>query len=80
MLSIPLLGVLALAPTLPQDPVKTAKPVEAVVKPLSDSLRGVAAYSGATILGDGSVIMILDPNGLAGEIVSAMLVFRRQRR
>lgn len=45
---------------------------EIVVKPLSDSLRGVAAYSGATILGDGSVIMILDPNGLAGEIVSAM--------
>jgi two-component system chemotaxis sensor kinase CheA len=45
---------------------------EIVVKPLSDSLHGVAAYSGATILGDGSVIMILDPNGLAGEIVSAM--------
>ena len=45
---------------------------EIVVKPLSDSLRNVSAYSGATILGDGSVIMILDPNGLAGEIVSAM--------
>ncbi|MBO6729044.1 MAG: chemotaxis protein CheW [Maricaulis sp.] len=45
---------------------------EIVVKPLSDSLRGVSAYSGATILGDGSVIMILDPNGLAGDIVSAM--------
>ncbi|RKR04031.1 hybrid sensor histidine kinase/response regulator [Maricaulis maris] len=45
---------------------------EIVVKPLSDSLRGVHAYSGATILGDGSVIMILDPNGLAGEIVTAM--------
>jgi two-component system chemotaxis sensor kinase CheA len=45
---------------------------EIVVKPLSESLRNVAAYSGATILGDGSVIMILDPNGLAGEIVSAM--------
>jgi two-component system chemotaxis sensor kinase CheA len=45
---------------------------EIVVKPLSDSLRNVAAYSGATILGDGSVIMILDPNGLAGDIVSAM--------
>jgi len=45
---------------------------EIVVKPLSDSLRGVSAYSGATILGDGSVLMILDPNGLAGEIVSAM--------
>ena len=45
---------------------------EIVVKPLSDSLRGVGAYSGATILGDGTVIMILDPNGLAGEIVSSM--------
>jgi len=45
---------------------------EIVVKPLSDSLRNVSAYSGATILGDGSVIMILDPNGLAGEIVTAM--------
>lgn len=45
---------------------------EIVVKPLSDSLRGVDAYSGATILGDGTVIMILDPNGLAGEIVSSM--------
>lgn len=37
MLPMTLLGVLVLAPTLPQDPVKTAKPVEAVVKPLSDS-------------------------------------------
>jgi two-component system chemotaxis sensor kinase CheA len=45
---------------------------EIVVKPLSDSLRGASAYSGATILGDGSVLMILDPNGLAGDIVSAM--------
>ncbi|MBR9824652.1 MAG: chemotaxis protein CheA [Alphaproteobacteria bacterium] len=45
---------------------------EIVVKPLSESLRGVQAYSGATILGDGSVIMILDPNGLAGEIISSM--------
>ena len=45
---------------------------EIVVKPLSDSLRGVGAYSGATILGDGTVIMILDPNGLAGEIVANM--------
>ena len=45
---------------------------EIVVKPLSDSLRGVGAYSGATILGDGTVIMILDPNGLAGEIVTSM--------
>ena len=39
---------------------------EIVVKPVSRLLRGVGFYAGNTILGDGSVIMILDPNGLAG--------------
>ncbi len=38
---------------------------EIVVKPMSSKLRHIAAFSGTTILGDGSVIMILDPNGLA---------------
>ena len=38
---------------------------EIVVKPLAVLLRGVRLYSGATILGDGSVVMILDPNGIA---------------
>ena len=38
---------------------------EIVVKPISSVLRGVTEYSGSTILGDGSVIMILDPNGIA---------------
>ena len=42
---------------------------EIVVKPLSGPLRNVSVFSGATILGDGSVIMILDPNGLASETV-----------
>lgn len=37
---------------------------EIVVKPLSTVLRGTAMLSGATILGDGSVVVILDPNGL----------------
>ena len=37
---------------------------EIVVKPLSAALQNVDLYSGNTILGDGSVIMILDPNGL----------------
>lgn len=41
---------------------------EIVVKPLSGPLRGISIYSGATLLGDGSVIMILDPNGVAQEI------------
>lgn len=37
---------------------------EIVVKPVSPVLGGIDVYSGNTILGDGSVIMILDPNGL----------------
>lgn len=38
---------------------------EIVVKPTSPILRDITVYSGNTILGDGSVIMILDPNGIA---------------
>lgn len=38
---------------------------EIVVKPVSELLKSIAVFSGNTILGDGSVIMILDPNGLA---------------
>jgi two-component system chemotaxis sensor kinase CheA len=38
---------------------------EIVVKPVPPILRHVAVFSGNTILGDGSVIMILDPNGIA---------------
>jgi two-component system chemotaxis sensor kinase CheA len=38
---------------------------EIVVKPLATLLRGVPMLSGATILGDGTVVVILDPNGLA---------------
>jgi len=38
---------------------------EIVVKPLSSRLRHIAMFSGNTILGDGSVIMIIDPNGVA---------------
>ncbi|MEX0591640.1 MAG: hybrid sensor histidine kinase/response regulator [Xanthobacteraceae bacterium] len=41
---------------------------EIVVKPLSAMLRSITSFSGNTILGDGSVIMILDPNGVAGAI------------
>ena len=44
---------------------------EIVVKPVAPILRDIPFYSGNTILGDGSVIMILDPNGIAnatGEI------------
>ena len=38
---------------------------EIVVKPTSTVLRNISIFSGNTILGDGSVIMILDPNGIA---------------
>jgi len=41
---------------------------EIVVKPVASILRSIPYYAGNTILGDGSVIMILDPNG----IVSAL--------
>ena len=37
---------------------------EIVVKPVAPILRDLAIYSGSTILGDGGVIMILDPNGI----------------
>ncbi|MBI1273274.1 MAG: response regulator [Alphaproteobacteria bacterium] len=49
---------------------------EIVVKPVSPILRHINIFSGNTILGDGSVIMILDPNGIAsnvGEIQGAAL-------
>jgi two-component system chemotaxis sensor kinase CheA len=38
---------------------------EIVVKPMATRLRHIAMFSGNTILGDGSVIMIIDPNGIA---------------
>lgn len=38
---------------------------EIVVKPVSKILKNIEIFSGNTILGDGSVIMILDPNGVA---------------
>ena len=41
---------------------------EIVVKPVSPILRDIDMFSGNTILGDGSVIMILDPNGIASAI------------
>jgi two-component system chemotaxis sensor kinase CheA len=38
---------------------------EIVVKPMSTKLRHIEMFSGNTILGDGAVIMIIDPNGIA---------------
>ncbi len=44
---------------------------EIVVKPMSTKLRHIAMFSGNTILGDGSVIMIIDPNGIAQTVGSS---------
>jgi two-component system, chemotaxis family, sensor kinase CheA len=38
---------------------------EIVVKPLAKQLKGISAYAGATIMGDGRVALILDVTGLA---------------
>lgn len=38
---------------------------EIVVKPVARILKGIEIFSGNTILGDGTVIMILDPGGIA---------------
>jgi two-component system, chemotaxis family, sensor kinase CheA len=41
---------------------------EIVVKPLAASLSHLEVFSGHTILGDGSVVLILDPTGIASRI------------
>jgi two-component system chemotaxis sensor kinase CheA len=41
---------------------------EIVVKPVSPMLKNIRIFSGNTILGDGAVIMILDPNGIASTV------------
>src|SRR5262249_21926114 len=49
---------------------------EIVVKPMSSRLRHIAMFSGTTILGDGSVILIIDPNG----VVQAIGIAETSRR
>ena len=49
---------------------KVFRTEEIVVKPMSSVLRHVSMFSGNTILGDGSVIMIVDPNALAAAVGS----------
>jgi two-component system, chemotaxis family, sensor kinase CheA len=46
---------------------------EIVVKPIAPILKHLSIFSGNTILGDGSVIMILDPNGVAATSGEAMV-------
>jgi two-component system, chemotaxis family, sensor kinase CheA len=55
---------------------------EIVVKPVAPILRDISMFSGNTILGDGSVIMILDPNGIAastGEITVSEQAHRSEQ-
>ena len=51
---------------------------EIVVKPVSRLLRHIAVFSGNTILGDGSVIMILDPSGLSQAVGQASAPSKHQ--
>ncbi len=51
---------------------------EIVVKPLSRLLRDIQVFSGNTILGDGSVIMILDPSGISHAIGQTSSVAKHQ--
>ncbi|MEA2987611.1 MAG: two-component system, chemotaxis family, sensor kinase CheA, partial [Alphaproteobacteria bacterium] len=44
---------------------------EIVVKPMSSRLRQIPVFCGNTILGDGAVILIIDPNGVAHTIGTA---------
>ncbi|HEY1897122.1 MAG TPA: chemotaxis protein CheW [Terracidiphilus sp.] len=42
-----------------------ADPEEIVVKPLSPVLKGIGLYSGATVLGNAALALILDPSAIA---------------
>ena len=53
---------------------------EIVVKPMSTKLRHIDMFSGNTILGDGAVIMIIDPNGIAKALGAAGCRLPRDRR
>jgi two-component system, chemotaxis family, sensor kinase CheA len=50
---------------------------EIVIKPMSSKLRYIGAFSGTTILGDGAVIMIIDPNGIVQALGRASPVLAR---
>jgi two-component system, chemotaxis family, sensor kinase CheA len=52
---------------------------EIVIKPTSSKLRHITAFSGTTILGDGTVIMIVDPNGIAQALGRAATAMQAER-
>ena len=43
---------------------------EIVVKPMSSKLRHLSLFAGNTILGDGAVVLIVDPNGIAERVAA----------
>ncbi len=49
-----------------------ADPEEIVVKPLSAALKGIGLYSGATVLGNGDLALILDPGSIAMKVGVSM--------
>ena len=49
-----------------------ADPEEIVVKPLSHVLKDIGIYSGATVLGNGDLALILDPGAIAARAGVAM--------
>ncbi len=53
---------------------------EIVIKPMSSKLRHIPLFSGTTILGDGAVIMILDPNGVEQALGRAAQVAQAEMR
>ena len=53
---------------------------EIVIKPMSSKLRHIPVFSGTTILGDGSVIMIIDPNGVAQALGRAAVAAARAEK
>ena len=45
-----------------------ADPEEIVVKPLSAALKQIGLFSGATVMGNGEMALILDPGAIAGRV------------
>ena len=45
---------------------------EIVVKPMSAKLRHIPLFAGNTILGDGAVVLIVDPNGIANQVAQGV--------
>ena len=44
----------------------TRGPLEIMVRGLDEILAGLPGVSGSSVLGDGSIVLILDPQGLVG--------------